>query len=244
MMIKKTNPLARPRLVVAPMPGNEDDPEHAKRRISKSGKPWRLASIGGDNPDFDVIDELANNRHDYSGDEWMTVRSFPGSIATSLDRIRNRVPGRKPGIHPTATCCSTHGISLIQSNSSITGLLELKDSFDSVEGIKADLVDSVSTWFRYFPVNSLDTRMSGSKNQNIYIPKGLKAEIDELAGEIGIYSSSLFMLSVAATLSTQLPVLKEHKVMFTDYVTTLFDLAEIRKKVGGLMLSSLKELQG
>lgn len=191
-------------------------------------------------PAFDVVHELAENKHDYVGDNWIALLSFPGFIRTCLDRIRVLVEPR-PGLSPTICCCIQGGIQVVSAHEDVLALLALKRSIDSISNDKAEAedVDEICGWFRKFQLGVGDQAMTGGARQNVQVTMGVKGKLFEMAGELGVSNSALALVLMMVTLSTQEDMLHQHRDYLNATVTKFYRRVRTRRRVAEALLETL-----
>ena len=156
-------------------------------------------------PDFDVIHELRANYPVYAeADAWLTMTDFPDAVRTALDKIQARCfqVGAKPALAGVICACLAHGLEALYEHPDVVALGEVKDDFNKSDLEDAEAEEVLAGWLR---VARMEVSIPGGsrRRQNVRIPDALKGELFHLAAELGVTASSLGVLAIMLTLSTQ-----------------------------------------
>lgn len=162
-------------------------------------------------PQFDLIDELANNRSLYIGDETIgrvILGSLPRYVNICLQRIQAAVPPtnaaqRPPSKSLVVSCSISHGLDFIESRPSIQNLLEIRSRFHKITGVSAAWIEAISAWFDTFPLSMYDPVMGGRTRVDTTLTTEDAHRLIELKTCIGSSKSMWAQIAVIATLSTQ-----------------------------------------
>lgn len=159
---------------------------------------------------FDVISELGENPRNYAqdGSAWLAMTAFPDFLKTAIDKLRARVLERhrslrhKPSFNLTAACCISLALDVINRHADVHSLISAKSLFDRTDFEYADAEEMAAGFFRNFN-SEIVLAGASKKRQNVPLPDETKKQLSALASEIGVTDSSLGVLLIMLTLSTQ-----------------------------------------
>ena len=182
---------------------------------------------------LDVIDELENNRENYtpaSGERlnYITLRNFPAICKSNINRLRQRVEHYKPGMLPSIAVCINGGLKSLFESNQVNSLLGLRSRFESAELHKLDseLQNLISKWFFQFEIDlpSSDDRINVPLPQVIFVP------LSTLSDELGISNPALSVICIMITLSNQSEVVVEDREIMDRYVQAFWKRSSIRAR--------------
>lgn len=219
---------------------SSSSPSSASSASSSASSP-RVASLLHYRPKSDLVHELSTSLDRYTGEEWISVRRFPGHVATAVDQVRKKVDGRTPGFNPTVACAIHLGLCEIEEHRSILALRDVKDELDRIEGVDTDVLDSMYGWFRYFPISTSDSRMARVARRNVSMPAEIKRDLGEIGEETGVPKADLLILCLEVVLMMQPEVDRGYRVRFEESVGRFFKLARVRRGLGRSLVKVTQE---
>lgn len=192
---------------------------------------------------FDVIAQLTHDREKYQiADEKdgvnVTIYSLPESVYISIERLRARVVrSSKVSFSVIMTCCASHGINVLNQNTDIKELIEIKQDLwgcDNVTEIQD--VEELTGWISTFSVGIPESSTYKGRKFCLVVPKWLKGAISGLSGELGVKDYILFIFAVMITLIQQNDILDGHREQMRDSVESFLRRVALRKRITDLLL--------
>ncbi len=180
-------------------------------------------------PDFDVIDELLNNRSHYlagEGDPTLSILSLPTLCTLNIERLRDAVAleakiSKKPGLHCTLSACIYYGVSSLIDNDHVKSLLTSKTKLNL---IAADVDSRIAMIINgMFSQYTLCTNLPHGKRCNIFIPNHIHAPLASLANDLSsdtsrVHLQALSVIAIMHTLSLQPETLEDQGLKMKEYV--------------------------
>lgn len=195
-------------------------------------------------PEFDVVNEIINNKDQYTGDSnFTTLYGIPHYVITSVRRVSQKINSRigsRPGVGAIVSCCLSYGLGAFEGDPVIKGWLAIRSELDSVgDGTDIYSLEETSSSFSHFPITTPDAMCTGTTKLSMPIPEEIKLTLHSLASDIGISQSSLGVFSLMLALSTQPHVLPKMRELQGVAVKQLIGRVESKTKTAKVMIAML-----
>lgn len=215
------------------------------RKATPDGADLIVMDVDAFRPNFDVVYELTHNRDAYKGDEKLTIYGWPKSYKTAVDLVRSYVgkdrSAGKPGTLLTLACCTAGSMPWWTDYTDPQDLSELQEELNLDRTVDVYYREEATAWFGSFSVSMIDVIGSGTKmEQDVLLPKHLKAQVGEIAEGLGVSSSVVLGLSVAITLSEQPCVPDEYRTQFDRTIDVFMQRVKLRIRVARMLLGKDK----
>lgn len=171
---------------------------------SSSFKPAPLSSFEEPSilDDLDLIDELSSSLDRYQCDvntgTILPITEFSDILRINIERIRERVTGT-PGRNVVIAACFRFAVSHLFKDDRIKDMIMTRKRFIMAS---ADIPPEINVVLDQM-INSFKIAVPAGSRHNASVPREYKNMLSGLAGEIGLPTSTLAIISIMMVLATQ-----------------------------------------
>lgn len=204
------------------------------RKPDPDGADLLVMDVDAFRPDFDVIDELTNNRDKYiakSGESInLSILNFPEVCRMNIDRLRARAEEvvTKPGKHPAISACFKCSVDRLNNHDVFVRLQNHKHRFDL--GADTTNGDVASLMYSFLTTHFKIDLPGGGGRQNVNVPEHIHTGLSSLASELGADIQDLAVMCVFIALVEQPDTNKDHADQMQMYIDRFVSRAEIRTR--------------
>jgi hypothetical protein len=182
---------------------------------------------------YSLLDDLrqASHAHATSPKELVTLHGFPTYLSLNLRRVLARNRTHRADWAAALSCLLFAGLARYAGLPAAQSLCNVLADLDNDDQLNVIAAETIETWRRGFKFTISDpTYAMGGEKRRWKAPEYVHTELHDLAGRLGIGSSTLGVVAVMAALEGQEGVLGEHARAMRGVVAELDARLEERER--------------